>query len=1017
MSVSAGLWCVFQVTLVSTVALGLCVLFRKRGPSLRAEVAFLGLLAVGLVSLFAPLPTPSWGSLLNSWNESKAVDPLPTNEIENATPIEPDQSETPIISTANRTGREVASLEADPVWMAAWDGFVEALREPVRTEAVETASSVWNWPTILAWVYFIGLGLGVVRLATAWFLLRRECRGKSVDDVELQRFVSEWAGNQRATNVRIVESDRLTSAATTGWRRPVILLPTTWRSWSPIEREAVLAHELSHIVRRDWLTTFFAECVRTLHFYHPLVHWLAAWLRMDQELAADANAAGQVGGTGPYLKVLTQMALARSAGRTRWPVRAFLPTRRALMRRVDMLRKGTGCSKNTPRRLRWGLTLGVLTLGVVAVGLRPSAELQAQSDAPSKEPAAVDATEGNQQANGFLAPDEQAEPNPFNTSLRPREAITVFGIRPARLMQQPALAPFVKILQDSKSSNFLGVDLKDVEQIVLYFDLGAEGNRLLNAPDDGFGGMGMAAGRGAMMGGMGGQADVHPATKPMGPELAGMCVRSVGPLDQAAVVKQLTPNGRTGTYGGQIYLSSRESDNGFWFLDESSFAASYRKDGLRAMIKARNHPAAPEAWFQDHLQLNDIAGWVDIKRLSRAFPAEDIINPSLLCVWQKTETLFFSANFRDELQLTVTLIPNRHEAGGYGEEYGASAPGLGSSRPPSANAQQLEEMLESLVKLAKDMVRQNRQMVPHLPETERDAIGGMLQLVDAVLANAEVVRESRLDAVTLRTDLDGATGARLVALIGPALANSRKATSRALSISNLKQIMLAMHNYHDTYGHFPMPAVVGPDGKTRHSWRVALLPFLEEAKLYESYNLDEPWDSEHNQLVLNRMPKVFRHPLDDEDSTNASYFGFVGKETAFGTENGIEVGVNAGGGLDFGIGVEGGAGVAGDVALDGEGAKTPKTVQIQGVRLADILDGTSNTIFVVENKSEIPWTKPVDFKYDPKKRIKVGGWFEDGFCAGFADGSVRFIADSINPKTLQLLIERADGEPIPQPIP
>ena len=70
-----------------------------------------------------------------------------------------------------------------------------------------------------------------------------------------------------------------------------------------------------------------------------------------------------------------------------------------------------------------------------------------------------------------------------------------------------------------------------------------------------------------------------------------------------------------------------------------------------------------------------------------------------------------------------------------------------------------------------------------------------------------------------------------------------------------------MHNYHDTHGQFPPAVVVGPDSKTPHSWRVELLPFLDQDALFKEYRLNEPWDSEANKKVLAQSPAVFRRSL------------------------------------------------------------------------------------------------------------------------------------------------------------
>ena len=99
----------------------------------------------------------------------------------------------------------------------------------------------------------------------------------------------------------------------------------------------------------------------------------------------------------------------------------------------------------------------------------------------------------------------------------------------------------------------------------------------------------------------------------------------------------------------------------------------------------------------------------------------------------------------------------------------------------------------------------------------------------------------------------------LVALLLPAVQSAREAARRAQCVNNLKQIGLAMHNYHDANGHFPR-AVVGKDGKRLLSWRVAILPYIEQQGLYNKFKLDEPWDSPHNKALINEMPTTLRLP-------------------------------------------------------------------------------------------------------------------------------------------------------------
>jgi hypothetical protein len=196
------------------------------------------------------------------------------------------------------------------------------------------------------------------------------------------------------------------------------------------------------------------------------------------------------------------------------------------------------------------------------------------------------------------------------------------------------------------------------------------------------------------------------------------------------------------------------------------------------------------------------------------------------------------------------------------------------------------------------------------------------------------------------------------------------ANQRRWSVDNLKELALAMHQYHDANGVFPTAAHYDKDGKPRLSWRVAILPYLgeKEKELYQQFKLDEPWDSVHNKKLLAKMPAVFAPVRNTPKEKGFTYYQvFTGKGTAF------------------------------------EGKK--------GLRLpADFPDGTSNTILIIEAKDAVPWTKPADLPYDSKKPLPpLGGLFRDGFHAALADGSVRFVRRTISARTLRDAITRDDG--------
>jgi prepilin-type processing-associated H-X9-DG protein len=207
-----------------------------------------------------------------------------------------------------------------------------------------------------------------------------------------------------------------------------------------------------------------------------------------------------------------------------------------------------------------------------------------------------------------------------------------------------------------------------------------------------------------------------------------------------------------------------------------------------------------------------------------------------------------------------------------------------------------------------------------------------------------------------------------VGLLLPAVQKVREAAARMKSSNNLKQMVLAMHNYHDANGQFPAAAICDKQGKPLLSWRVAILPYIEANNLYQQFHLDEPWDSEHNKKLLPLMPPIYQIPADPNPSKENTYYRvFVGNGALFEL--------------------------------------------CKPTRITDITDGTSNTIMIVEAGESVPWTKPEGLEFDPQKPLpKMGTFHAGGFNAAFADGSVRFIRSGVAEATLRALITRAGGE-------
>ncbi len=214
--------------------------------------------------------------------------------------------------------------------------------------------------------------------------------------------------------------------------------------------------------------------------------------------------------------------------------------------------------------------------------------------------------------------------------------------------------------------------------------------------------------------------------------------------------------------------------------------------------------------------------------------------------------------------------------------------------------------------------------------------------------------------------------AKLARLLRLTVREASRPARRRRCGDNLKHLALAMCNFHDSYGSYPPPASYDTKGNKLLSWRVFLLPYLDQWSLYKQFHLDEPWDSEHNKRLIPKMPAVFACPnagVRHEGKT--TYLVPLGERTVF-----------------FG-----------------------KT----GMPAKEVSDGTSNTILLldVDPNRAVIWTKPDDLEVDFNNvRRGLEGNHDGVFATAFCDGSVRWISPTIPPDTLRLLLMRNDGKAI-----
>lgn len=205
-------------------------------------------------------------------------------------------------------------------------------------------------------------------------------------------------------------------------------------------------------------------------------------------------------------------------------------------------------------------------------------------------------------------------------------------------------------------------------------------------------------------------------------------------------------------------------------------------------------------------------------------------------------------------------------------------------------------------------------------------------------------------------------------LISPAVFQAMAAAERTQIRNDLKQIGVAMHQYEAEHGQLPDTYIKDEGGYPLLSWRVRLLPYMDEQELYEQFKLDEPWFSTHNRKLISQMPDVYQSPHLEKDEHKTPYLLPVADGTLFSRG--------------------------------------------KGVKLSEIIDGESNTIMVVEASDDqtVVWTKPEDLTIDlesPQEMVSS----ERGLCLTLmADGSVQVFGKSISTKILVALLTFAGQE-------
>lgn len=288
--------------------------------------------------------------------------------------------------------------------------------------------------------------------------------------------------------------------------------------------------------------------------------------------------------------------------------------------------------------------------------------------------------------------------------------------------------------------------------------------------------------------------------------------------------------------------------------------------------------------------------------------------------------------------------------------------------PDEAKAGLAQGTLSTLIPLARPAVKQQLQGLG-----QPDLVKSLEKVLDSLVIevkgkNVQLVMKTEGGVLPGLVSTLAATGMKLAA----------GAATAQVSLNNMRQLGLAMHNHNDAFQKLP-DNIKDSDGKPLLSWRVQILPFIEEDALYKQFKFDEPWDSPHNMKLLDKMPKVFL--MQERPSAPATTFFQVLTTPP-------------------------------NVAYD------PKTCAPFGgpqpLRIPQSFrDGVTNSLLIVEAGEAVPWTKPADVPYDPKGPLpKFGDPTKPTWLAVIGDASARAIKRTVSEETLRSAICPADGKPL-----
>lgn len=841
--------CLARGAILAAVGGAIGSLARRRSPAAGVNASLATILLLAPITLFAFSPWPAWRRVTLGTNPVAA----PKNVVAEArieAEIVPGDArlanQKPLFTFGTDRNDDANAIKAD-----------HAQTDPDRSRAERTDESrvvastsriITNIRSIgvAGWFGFAALGaigIGLIRFALGlWGVRVLVSRSIPIDDRELIDEVELMRAELSCVRrIDLRETDAISTPATVGGRRPVLLLPVDWRAWTSEERKAVLAHEIAHIIRNDYLYGVLAQLCLALHFYQLPAHWLCRRLRFDQELAADLEGARLIGERTRYLKLLAGMALRDdSISLLKWPARAFLPGKGMFVRRIEMLRDSTFLQGYKPSFLARVATFApIVAIGLFLIGVR------------GPEGSAV----GTVQAQGAAgaAGDLSAKTlSPIDVSIVPTDAVMIFGVRPADLLASPdraKLAAWINEMMQNIGPGKTDVKIGEIEQI-LVFKIPAHDNK--ERPN-----------RGPI------------ETLVEGPGT--VMLRAVKPIDWERTIREFSRGQlkfEAVDFEGQKYQRSIEPfgpNTPAYFQPDDRTIVIDRESMLKKVIAAFKNPPDHKDWEEAWKSVGDrrIKMYIDQGWLRDHYPDRQLRGPverSIAPLLELPRTAVIGIDCDKQITLDLKMMCDSEVA-----------------------ATKVKQTAEAVVTLARNSLDQSAESTARMPRDRARIFGILIDTAKTGLTNAKIEQKASVVVLSTNSDDVSAILPRLIEGVRSARAGARAEQG----INNLKQIGLAFHNYHSVHNHFPPAVVIGPDGKTPHIWRVEILPFLEQQALYNEYQMNEPWDSEKNLKVLAKMPAVYRSPEAVLGTTPmdqfSSYFVLTGPDTIFSDNKGCGI--------------------------------------------------------------------------------------------------------------------------------